>query len=248
MHLAPALWDRREILPGRADFHQKNNLGRAPLWVRLRQYRETDRDEVRRICCNTGFLGSPIDPIYKDRELFADLFTNPYLDYEPEWTLVAENEGRVVGYLTGSTSPNFSRTLMLSGFQTACTMIRRLLSGKYSDHTRSEHFVRWVLARGLMQQPHHPEGAAHLHMNLERPFRWGSVARRLLAMYEDMLFAAGIDHYYAKFFSCPQRNPEPMYGRCGFQIYDRVKTTIFKPEVIDSVSVVCTHKKLGGAI
>jgi hypothetical protein len=194
MHLAPALWDRSEILPGMATFHRGNNLKQAPMWVRLRQYQKSDREEVRRLCCDTN------------------------------------------------------RTLMLSGFQTVCKMLSRLLTGKYSDHPRSEHFVRWVLARGLKEQPGHPGGAARLHINLERPLRWGSVARRLLAMYEDMLFAAGIDHYYAKFFSCPQRNPQSMYGRCGFQIFDQVETTIFKGEVIDTVSVICTHKKLGVAI
>jgi hypothetical protein len=248
MHLAPALWDRSEILPGEADFHPKDTSERAPVWVRLRQYRDNDRQEVRRICCDTGFLGKSIDPVYQDRELFADLFTNPYLNHEPGWALVAENAGQVVGYLTGSVNPNFNRTLMLDGLQTACRMLSRLLTNRYSEHPRSEHFVRWLLARGLIEQPRHPEGAAHLHMNLEKPFRRGSVARRLLAMYEDMLFAAGIVHYYAKFFSCPQRNPENMYRRCGFQIYDRVETTIFKPEVADAVSVVCIHKKIGGAI
>jgi hypothetical protein len=246
MHLAPALWDHSELLPGRMDFHPRKNLGRTTEWVRLRQYRESNREEVRRICCDTGFLGNPIDRVYQDRELFADLFTNPYLDYEPEWTLVAESEGRVVGYLTGSVNPNFNRTLMLSGFQTSCKMLSRLLTGKYRKSPRSEQFVRWVLAHGLTEQPKHPDGAAHLHINLESSFRLIAVARRLLAMYEDLLFAAGINHYYARFFSCPQRNPERVYSRCGFQIYDRVATTIFKTEVIDTVFVVCIHKKLGG--
>jgi hypothetical protein len=216
--------------------------------VTVRQYRENDRDELRRICCETGFLGRPIDPIYQDRELFADLFTNPYLDYEPEWTLVVENSGRVAGYLMGSVSPNFNRTLMLSGFQTACKMLSRLLTGKYTDHPRSEQFVRWVLVRGLMEQPKHPENAGHLHMNLERSLRWGAVARRLLSMYEDMLFAAELDHYYVKFFSCSQRNPERMYHRLRFEVYDRVLSTIFQPEISGTLSVVCAHKRLNGAV
>jgi hypothetical protein len=210
----------------------------------VRQYREDDREELRRICCETGFLGFPIDPIYQDRELFADLFTNPYLDYEPEWTLVVETGDRIAGYLMGTVNPNFHRILMLSGFHTACKMISRLLTGRYADHPRSEQFVRWVLVRGLMEQPKHPENAGHLHMNLERPLRWGSVARRLLAMYEEMLAAADLDHYYVKFFSCSQRNPERMYHRLKFEIYDRVLSTIFQPEVPGSLSVVCALKKL----
>ncbi len=54
--------------------------------IRLRSYQDTDREEVRRFCCETGFLGNPIDDIYRDHELFADLFLNAYLDYEPEWS------------------------------------------------------------------------------------------------------------------------------------------------------------------
>jgi hypothetical protein len=215
--------------------------------ITVRGYQDDDREELRRICCETGFLGRPIDPIYRDRELFADLFTNAYLDYEPEWTLVVESGGRLAGYLMGSVSPNFHRTLMLSGLQTACKMLSRLLTGKYHDHPRSEQFVRWVLVRGLLEQPRHPERAGHLHMNLERPLRWGAVARRLLAMYEDMLSAAELDHYYVKFFSCPQRNPERMYHHLKFEVYDRVLSTIFSPEIAGTLSVVCAHKRLQAA-
>jgi hypothetical protein len=214
----------------------------------VRRYREDDRGELRRICCETGFLGFPIDPIYQDRELFADLFTNPYLDYEPEWTLVVETGGRIAGYLMGTVNPNFHRTLMLSGFQTACKMLRRLLTGKYADHPRSEQFVRWLFVRGLMEQPKHPENAGHLHMNLERPLRYGTVARRLLAIFEEMVAAADLDRYYVKFFSCSQRNPERMYRRLKFEVYDRVSSTIFQPEIPGALSVVCAHKRLNGVL
>jgi hypothetical protein len=215
--------------------------------VTIRKYQESDRDEVRRICCDTGFLGEPIEGIYQDRELFADLFTNVYLDYEPDWSLVAASEGRVAGYLLGSVNPHFNRTLMLSGFQTVCKMLSRLLTGKYSQHPRSEQFVRWVLTKGLMEQPKHPEEAAHLHVNLEKPLRQGLVARGLLVTFEDRLALAGFNHYYAKFFSCSRRNPERMYGRLGFEVYDRMASTIFQPEISDPVNIVCTHKKLNGA-
>ena len=212
--------------------------------VTIRQYRDSDREEVRRICCETGFLGGPIDPIYQDRELFADLFTNPYLDYEPEWTLVAESGGRVAGYLTGSVDPRFQLTLMLSGFNVARKMFQRLLTRKYADHPRSEQFVRWVFYRGMKEQPRHPEGAAHLHLNLEKPLRRGFIAHRLQSTFEKMILSAGVDHYYAKFFSCPQRNPERMYDRLGFQVFDRMETTIFRPEIADKVYIVCIHKRL----
>ena len=212
--------------------------------VRIRRYLESDRPAVRWICCETGFLGRPIDPIYRDRELFADLITNPYLDNEPEWVFIAESEGQVVGYLLGSVKPHFKRTLMLSGFQTACKMLSRLLTGKYHDHPRSEQFVRWVLTKGLMEQPNHPEDAAHLHLNLEKEFRRGTVALKLWSIYEESLRAVGINHCYGEFFSCVQRNPEIIYARYGFKIYDRSLTTMFQPEIPDPASIVCVHKIL----
>jgi GNAT superfamily N-acetyltransferase len=244
MRLAPRLWGLDGVQSDREDLKAAQDRMASMLQVRVRQYQDLDREEVRRICCDTGFLGNPIDRMYHDRELFADLFTNPYLDYEPEWTLVAESAGRVVGYLTGSVDPHFNRTLMRSGFQTACKMVSRLITGKYSQHPRSEQFVRWVLTRGLKEQPKHPDGASHLHANLEKPWRWGALARRLLTTFESMLLAVGVNHYYAKFFSCPQRNPERLYDRLGFQIYDRMQTTIFRPEIPDTVYIICVQKRL----
>ena len=247
MQLAPKLWGLGELTADTENFPVAEGHHFFPFQVRLRQYRDCDREEIRRICCDTGFLGNPIDPLYQDRELFADLFTNAYLEYEPEWTLVAEKEGRVAGYLTGSVSPHFNRNLFVSGFQMSCKMFNRFITGKYRHHPRSEQFVRWLLTRGLIEQPGHPEDAAHLHLNLEKPLRWGSVARRLLSTFENMILATGIDHYYAKFFSCPQRNPERLYVHLGFQVYDRSETTFFRPEISDRVFIVCVHKRLNGA-
>ncbi len=51
---------------------------------RVRAYCPEDRPAIRRICADTGFLGSPIDPVFEDRELFADFLTAPYTDAVPE--------------------------------------------------------------------------------------------------------------------------------------------------------------------
>jgi hypothetical protein len=49
----------------------------------IRLYRPSDRDAVRRLCCETGYLGKAIDPVFEDRELFADYLTSFYTDWEP---------------------------------------------------------------------------------------------------------------------------------------------------------------------
>ena len=50
----------------------------------IRKFQPGDRARVRELCCATGFLGNPIDPVFEDRELFADYLTAYYTDREPE--------------------------------------------------------------------------------------------------------------------------------------------------------------------
>src|SRR5207302_1529927 len=71
----------------------------------IRSYRSSDRAAVRERCCQTGFLGVPIDPVYEDRQLFADFLTTYYTDHEPESSFVLEVDGEIRGYLLGSRRP-----------------------------------------------------------------------------------------------------------------------------------------------
>ncbi|HSU57122.1 MAG TPA: GNAT family N-acetyltransferase [Candidatus Dormibacteraeota bacterium] len=216
---------------------------RENLKVRVRPYQPADRPAIRKLCCDTGFLGNPIDSVFRDRDLFADLFTGAYLAYEPEWALVAEVNGRLVGYLLGSVRKDFDQLLMRYGFPIAAKMCFRWVRRRYAAHPRSAGFVRWLLSRGYHEQPKHPADAAHLHLDLDDAYRGRGVARRLWETYEKQLCEAGIDQCYGAFFSHPQRRPEPVYARYGFTEFDRKPTTLFSPELSD-VEVVCVRKFL----
>ncbi len=141
---------------GTAEDLSGGGLHRGNGAVRIRPYRKSDRVEICRLCCETGFLGKPVDPMFQDRELFADLFTRPYLDYEPEWTFVAEADRQVVGYLLGSVRRDFELVLLRSGLRTTAKMLLRLASGRYARHARSRRFIRWLLTAGFREQPKHP--------------------------------------------------------------------------------------------
>ncbi|HEV2452667.1 MAG TPA: GNAT family N-acetyltransferase [Verrucomicrobiae bacterium] len=212
--------------------------------VIIRHYKPEDRASVRRICCDTGFLGRPIETIFNDREIFADLFTNPYLNYGAEWAWVAEDSGRIVGYLLGAVSSTFNYTLMYSGFQTTVKMIKRAATGCYASHPRSRHFIRWLLTHGFREQPKHPDNAAHLHLNVEKSHRGHGLGLRLWHAFEHQLEHAGVRNCYGAFFSRPRRRPEVVYSRLGFSVFDRKATTIVQPEVTEPIEVVCVHRKL----
>jgi GNAT superfamily N-acetyltransferase len=211
--------------------------------VIIRRYKLEDRAEIRRICCDTGFLGNPIETIFSDREVFADLFTNAYLDYGADWAWVADDGGHIVGYLLGAVAPSFNYTLMYSGFQTTVKMIKRAATGCYAAHPRSRHFIRWLLTNGYREQPKHPDNAAHLHLNVEKSHRGHGLGLRLWRAFEQQLESAGIRNCYGAFFSRPRRRPEAVYSRLGFSVFDRKATTIFQPEVSEPIEVVCVHRK-----
>jgi GNAT superfamily N-acetyltransferase len=224
--------------------HANGSSGPLADNVVIRPYTQADRAAIRHICCDTGFLGKPIEPIFIDREIFADLFTSPYLDYEPDHTWVADDDGKVIGYLLGSVSPKFDYTLMYSGFQTTMKMIARAATGRYSGHPRTKHFIRWLLTNGYWEQPRHPERAAHLHLDIEKDYRGHGVACRLWRAFEQQLYQTNVEHCYGAFFSWQDRRPENGYSRFGFSVFDRKLTTIFRPEIVEPVEVVCVQKKL----
>ncbi len=67
----------------------------------VRPYEGRDRAQVRRICHVTGFMGDPVDWLWRDAESFADLFTSYYTDAEPQSALVVDLDGVAAGYLLG---------------------------------------------------------------------------------------------------------------------------------------------------
>src|SRR5881275_565531 len=111
----------------------------------IRSYQASDRGAVRKLCCETGFLGDPIDPVFQDRELFADFLTTYYTDHEPESSFVLEIDGEIRGYLLGSRRPLQNQLYAFA--QNAVLFFRALLRfPRY--HARSRKFIRWLLWYG----------------------------------------------------------------------------------------------------
>ena len=74
---------------------------RGSLGPSVRPYEARDRSQVRHICHVTGYMGEPVDWLWRDAESFADLFTAYYTDGEPESALVVDVDGVAAGYLLG---------------------------------------------------------------------------------------------------------------------------------------------------
>jgi hypothetical protein len=196
--------------------------------VKIRPYSPADRQAVRDICCATGFMGEPIDPIFNDRDAFADFFTSYYTDFEPDNALVAEHDGRIVGYLLGGLdySRCSVRQLWIILTRTAPKVLAHLLMGRYSK--ASLRYLGWFLTRAAHETPRAIPDAAHFHINLLPAYRTGKAARRLIFSFVNRVAKLGFKGVYGQMQVYQDRREEKIFQRYGFRFADRRQTTKFR--------------------
>ena len=131
--------------------------------IEIRKFQASDRAHVRELCCSTGFLGNPIDPVFEDRELFADYLTAYYTDWEPESCFVLLVNGEIRGYLLGSRHP--FRQQCYAFYQNISLFLRG--ARRYATYNAaSRKFVQWILRTAWREVPAAPRRTAHFHINL----------------------------------------------------------------------------------
>jgi hypothetical protein len=207
----------------------------------IRNYRSSDREAVRGLCCQTGFLGEPIDPVYEDRELFADFLTTYYTDHEPESSFVLEMEGEIVGYLLGCRRPLWNQLYSL--YQNVVLFLRAL-SRYFRYNGRSRRFIRWTLVHGWREVPAAPRRTPHFHINLLPSARKISTTRALMSAYLSYLYKRGEKRVYGQMVTFESRRGERMFERYGFKVLNRAEITKYKAYYPESVYLSTVVKNL----
>ena len=207
----------------------------------IRNFRSSDREAVRALCCQTGFLGEPIDPVYQDRELFADFLTTYYTDHEPESCFVLEMEGQIRGYLLGCRRPLFNQLYSL--YQNVVLFLRALCR-YFRYNSRSRRFIRWTLVHGWREVPAAPRRTPHFHINLLPSARKVSTTRALMSAYLSYLYRCGEKRVYGQMVTFESRRGERMFERYGFKVLNRAEITKYKSFYPESVYLSTVVKTL----
>ena len=207
----------------------------------IRSYRNSDRDAIRKLCCDSGFLGEPIDPVYDDRQLFADFLTTYYTDWEPESSFVIEIEGEIRGYLLGSRQPFRNQ---LYSFWQNISLFLKALSRYFRYHSRSRRFIRWTLVNGWREVPAAPRRIPHFHINLLPEARKMSTTRALMSAYLSYLYRCGDKRVYGQIVTFESRRGEMMFERYGFKVLNRAEITKYKAFYPESVYLSTVIKNL----
>ena len=193
----------------------------------VRSYRPSDRPAIRKICADTGFLGQPIDPVFEDRELFADYLTAYYTDAEPESAVVCERDGEVMGYVLGSRLPKAKKAyearhlpgLVVRG-------LWRYFTKPYSAASRK--YVKWILTQARKEVPFTPPDMPHIHINILGPAKSVPITRRMIDHYFDHLVRCGEKAVYGQIVSFEDRRGARLFMRWGFKLVDRREVTKYK--------------------
>lgn len=208
----------------------------------IRPFHRSDRTVVRHLCCETGFLGKPIDPVFEDRELFANFLTGYYTDWEPESAFVIELDGEVKGYLLGSRHP--FRQQLYDIYQNLTLVVRVLLRiGRYN--VASRRFIKWVICNGWREVPAAPRRTAHFHINLVPEARNISTTRALMDAYLKYLAQCGEKRVYGQMVTFESRRGAKMFERYGFRIINRAEITKYRKFHPEPVYLCTVVKDLG---
>ncbi|MEM6821390.1 MAG: GNAT family acetyltransferase [Verrucomicrobiota bacterium] len=192
----------------------------------IRFYRPNDRDAVRTICCETGFLGKAIDPVFEDRELFADFLTAYYTDEEPESSIVLEVDGELKGYVLGSRFPDRQSAFNKKTLFGRLKKIAGRFFGTYNQATQA--YIFWLFFKGWREVPHTPKGMAHFHINLLPEFKNVQRTRALIDFFLNYLSREGESSVYGQMVTFSNRRGERMFARYGFEVIDSKEVTKFR--------------------
>jgi hypothetical protein len=191
----------------------------------IRKFQPGDRTRVRDLCCDTGFLGNPIDPVFEDRELFADYLTAYYTDWEPESSFVLLLNGEIRGYLLGSRRP--FRQQCYAFYQNLSLFLRGIL--RYPRYNAaSKKFVQWILRTAWKEVPAAPRRTAHFHINLLADARQVATTRALTDSYFQYLYACGEKKVYGQMVVFEDRRGTKIFERYGFKVLNKSEITKYR--------------------
>lgn len=209
--------------------------------VHVRPYEARDRERVRWLCCETGYLGKPIDPVFEDRELFADYLTSYYTDCEPESSFVLEHEGIVKGYLLGSRKPLRQQW---HDFFLNLRLFAKGMSRYHRYNAATREFIGWILRNSWREVPAAPRRTAHFHFNVLPEAQSFAGTHVMMNAYFDYLRAHGEKAVFGQMVTFESRRGTKVLQRFGFQVLEKRELTKWRNKYPEPVYLTTVIKQL----
>jgi ribosomal protein S18 acetylase RimI-like enzyme len=149
----------------------------------IRPYRDSDLDDLYRICLQTGASGQDATSMFGDPRLLGHVFAAPYVRFEPSLAFVAEDAAGVGGYIVGALDSRAFAERLEAGWWPA-------LRDRYPAPPSGLRPDQWTLEQRVARFIHVPltvpaelaEGyPSHLHINLLPRLQSRGLGRQLIS-------------------------------------------------------------------
>lgn len=190
----------------------------------IRPARSGDEPGAYHVCLKTGNYGEDGEPFYReDPDALGRIFVGPYLAFEPEFSLILEDEQGICGYaLAAPDSRAFYARYEREW--------RPRLCAQFPDPGGDP--ATWTRLQQVYHAYHHPDYfcpepyavyPAHLHIDLLPRAQGRGYGRRMIEALLDRLRARGVPGVH---LGVSVHNPRAggFYARLGFRELTRVGT------------------------
>jgi GNAT superfamily N-acetyltransferase len=209
----------------------------------IRDYKPSDRSSVRRITFDTAFLGEPASLFFDDEEIFSDVLSIYFTDYEPQSCFVAVLDENVIGYIYGTKNiARMNRIFTLSILpRLAQKTIKR---GTLCSRKIQEFLMRcWFsFLRGELSIPSYAkEYPATFHINIAHSYRGLHIGSKLIRHFLNYLSDNNIPGVQCSTMS---EKAKDFFVKTGFQLLFETERSFWKHYAGMSLSYYILGKKL----
>jgi len=196
--------------------------------VTIRKFLTQDREQLRRISCETAFHQAKRSEVFSDDEILADALTLYYTDYEPQSCFVAVAHNRVVGYIIG-TKDVFVRERISSKDIYPRLIWKAIRRGVFLNIVNLK-LIFYCLKSACKGEFFMPDFSkrfpAMLHINIEPGYRLGGQGERLIKAFEAYLKEQRVGGVHFATFS---EGAKDFFIKMGFTIIFQGKRSYLKP-------------------
>jgi len=195
--------------------------------MKIREYKPEDEPSIRKICNDTSFQGKGLYVLFSDGDLWANVFTKYYTKFESKSIFVAEDKGKVIGYITGCVHPKrhswLSKLIML-------TLVPKFIYNYLFKYGKKDKmFIKNVFIGKI---PKSPGCYLHFHRNVIEGYRSKGVGTKLKKVFLDYARKATKRRKLKREFMTFDKSKLKRYEDTGYTIYDCTESNIFSKEKI----------------
>ncbi|MFC1643600.1 GNAT family N-acetyltransferase [Chlamydiota bacterium] len=193
----------------------------------IRKYHSSDRESIREISYNTAYLGNSASLFFNDREIFADILTLYFTDYEPESCFIAEDKGKVIGYLTGTKNTKNMKKCFIR--KILFPLLFKAIKRNSLLKKQNKKLINNLIKSTIKKEFHFPDFSeqypATFHTNIIKEYRGQNIGTKLMERFFSYLESEKITGIHCATIS---ERASKFYLKHGFNLLFKTKLSYLK--------------------